>query len=564
VGRETRTGGHADRLLRACTIALTGALSLGSPSTLDAQDAPRSQQIGTTYQPGIDVLDYDVLLVLPDTGAFIRGDVTVTFLRAPSASRLRLDLVGSLRVRSVELNGKRIEAVRGGDHLDVPLSSAVGDSAQVRVVYDGVATDGLVVRKDAKGRWTWFGDNWPDRTRQWLPTVDHPSDKATVSWRIRASERNVVVSNGASLGTNHLTVDGRRVVETRWRESRPIPPYLMVIGVGPMVRYDLRETVCHRDDDGECAAQSIYVMPENRGWLPGAFASAGPIMSLFERLVAPFPYEKLAHVQSSTRYGGMENASAIFYDGKLFPTQKVTESLLAHEIAHQWFGDAVTEREWAHLWLSEGISTYFAALWEREARGERGYRDALSASRAKVLDDSEVARRPVIDTAQTDFMQLLNTNSYDKGSFVLSMLHQEVGDSAFFRGIRSYYATHRHGTALSDDLRTALERSSDRSLAAFFDQWLRRPGYAEPAIGWAYDARSGTVSLLVLQEGRFGAYALSVPVVVTDAGGVRHRLMARVPAEARATIPLADHFSQRPVSLAVDPDSTLLARITRL
>ena len=112
----------------------------------------------------------------------------------------------------------------------------------------------------------------------------------------------------------------------------------------------------------------IFFAP--RRWLPGIFTATDGIMALYERLVAPFPYEKLAHLQSSTRFGGMENASAIFYDGKLFPAEKVTDGLLAHEMAHQWFGDAVTEREWAHLWLSEGFADYFGALWAREARGE--------------------------------------------------------------------------------------------------------------------------------------------------------------------------------------------------
>ena len=531
--------------------------------------ALRAQQttapvIGSIYEPGIDVLDYDVRLVLPDTGAFLRGDVTVTARRAPTAARLRLDLVDSMQVRSVEVNGARVRASHASNSLYVPLPAGGSDTVRVRVVYDGMVTDGLVVRKDAQGRWTWFGDNWPNRTRQWLPTVDHPSDKATVSWTVRAPERNVVVANGASLGATHLTVGGRGVLETRWRESKPIAPYLMVIAAAPMIRYELPASACHRGEDGECVQQSVYVMPENRGWLPGVFTTTDGIVSLYERLVAPFPYEKLAHLQSSTRFGGMENASAIFYDGKLFPAQKVSDDLLAHETAHQWFGDAVTEREWAHLWLSEGFATYFAALWDRQARGEAGYRDRLAKLRANILSDSAVAQRPVIDTAQTDYMALLNANSYDKGGFVLSMLHRELGDSAFFRGIRSYYLAHRHGNAVSDDLRVALEQSSGRSLAQFFDQWLRRPGYAEPALGWAYDAASGTVSVFALQEGRFGAFALPLPVVVTDAENVAHRLVVNLPAEPRGSAPLPGRFPRRPVSLSFDPDSTLLARIRRL
>jgi aminopeptidase N len=394
--------------------------------------------------------------------------------------------------------------------------------------------------------------------------VDHPSDKATVSWTVRSPERNVVVANGAPLGVTHLTAGGRRLVQTRWRESRPIATYLMVIAVAPLIRYDLPSSVCHRGENGQCVQQSVYVLPENRGWLPGIFAVTDRIMSLFERLVAPFPYEKLAHLQSSTQFGGMENASAIFYDGALFPAQKVTDGLLAHEMAHQWFGDAVTEREWGHLWLSEGFADYFGALWTLEANGEAAYRANLATLRAKVLTDSVVPLRPVIDTSQTNYMALLNANSYDKGGFVLSMLHRELGDSAFFRGIRSYYAAHRHGNAVSDDLRVALERSSGRSLAQFFDQWLRRPGFAEPSLGWAYDAQSATVSVFALQEGRFGAFALPLTVVVKDGDDVTRRLVVDIPAAPRATVPLPGRFSRRPTSISFDPDSTLLARISPL
>ena len=542
-------------------LAGLAALTVGVGSLRAQQPLP---PIGSVYQPGIDVLDYDVRLVLPDTGAFLRGDVTVTARRAPSATRLRLDLVDSMHVRVVEVDGRRVRAPHSRNVLDVPLPVGGRDSMRVRVVYDGVVRDGLIVRKDDKGRWTWFGDNWPDRARHWLPTVDHPSDKATVRWTIRSPERNVVVANGASLGTTHVTDGGRRLVQTGWRESRPIATYLMVIAAAPSMRYDLPSSVCHRGESGECVQQSVYVLPENRGWLPGAFSAADGIMSLFERLVAPFPYEKLAHVQSSTRFGGMENATAIFYDGALFPAQKVTDGLLAHEMAHQWFGDAVTEGEWAHLWLSEGFATYFAALWTRESKGEAAFRAEVATLRAEVLADTIVPRRPVIDTSQTDYMALLNANSYQKGGFVLSMLHREVGDSAFFRGIRSYYAAHRHGNAVSDDLRVALERSSGRSLAQFFDQWLRRPGYAQPSLGWAYDARSGTVSVFALQDGRFGAFALPLTVVVNEGDDATRRLVVDIPAEPRATVPLPGRFARRPVSLTFDPDSTLLARISRL
>lgn len=539
--------------------ALTCTVLASLPRGAHAQETLPSLT-GSAYRPGVDVLDYDVHLELPDSGLFLRGDVTVTARRAPSLATLRLDLIDSLTVRRVTVDGRPVAASHTANHLDVPLAGAKGDTVRVRVVYDGPVHDGLVVRKDAKGRWTWFGDNWPDRTRQWLPTVDHPSDKATVSWTVRAPAERTVAANGVLLGTTPL---GGGRTETKWRERWPIPPSLMVIAAGPLVRFDLTPG-CPQADRARCVPQSVYVLPENQSWLPGAFQSAIPIVALFEKLVGPFPYEKLAHLQSNTRFGGMENASAIFYDGRRFPSQQIKDDLIAHETAHQWFGDALTEREWAHLWLSEGFADYFAALWVQAAHGDSAFRRTMAGMRAKILVDPVVASRPVIDTAQTEYLQLLNANSYDKGAYVLFMLHREIGDSAFFRGLRSYYARYRHGTALSDDLRHELEQSSGRSLAQFFDQWLRRPGFAEPAIGWAFDPSSGSVSVFVQQEGARGPYAFPLTVVVTDAAKAAHRVAIDVPAAARATMPVAGHFDRKPTSVTYDPDSVLLARIRRL
>ncbi len=151
--------------MRQWRRALAGlaALSIGV-GALPAQQS--SATIGSTYEPGIDVVNYDVRLELPDTGAFLRGDVTVTARRAPSAARLRLDLVDSMHVRDGEVNDVRVRASHAGNSLDVPLPSGGGDTVRVRVVYDGTVSDGRMARKDEKGRWTWYGDNWPDRASQ--------------------------------------------------------------------------------------------------------------------------------------------------------------------------------------------------------------------------------------------------------------------------------------------------------------------------------------------------------------------------------------------------------------
>ena len=534
-----------------------------SATVAAGQGTPWRAAAAPTYQPGIDVIDYDVTLELPDTGTFVRGDVTVSLRRANGVSHVRLDLVDPLTVRRVEVGGREVTASHVGGRIDVPLDGSA-DSVRVRVVYDGPVTDGLVVRKDAKGRWTWFGDNWPDRARQWLPTVDHPSDKATVSFTVVAPEGRTVVANGSLVSTRGVARGGRMMRETRWRESRPIATYLMVIAAAPLERFNLPDAECHPNDERQCVQQSVYVLPEVTQWLPGPFAAAVPIVALFERLVGPFPYEKLAHLQSSTRFGGMENASAIFYDDKLFTGRTLEDGIIAHETAHQWFGDAVTEREWGHVWLSEGFATYFAALWTRSAHGDAAYRAEMAKIRQQVLADKVVATRPVLDTAETRYLALLNANSYQKGGYILYMLHQQLGDSAFFGGLRSYYAMYRHGTALTIDLQRELERSSHVSLGQFFDQWLRRPGVATPAIEWLHDAQTGAVTIHVVQDEPHGAYELSLPVAVVDAAGTSSRLTLNVPAQQNVTLTLPARYPTRPRSIVFDPDEVLLARITRL
>jgi aminopeptidase N len=544
----------------ALVLVLFGAVAHAQTA---AEGGARARH--SVYQPGIDVLDYDFRLELPDTGAFLGADVTLAVRRDPGVASLTLDLVDGLTVRAVEVNGRPVSARRPHDKITVPLAGAAGDSVTVRVIYDGVVTDGLIAQKDGQGRWTWFGDNWPDRARQWLATVDHPSDKATVSWTVRAPTGRVVVANGALLGVRRLGGTNATRSETRWRESHPIPTDVMVIGAGPLAKLDLPPTGCGHGVRAQCIQQSVYVLPENVAWLPGPFAAAHPIVALFEQLVGPFPYEKLAHLQSATRFGGMENASAIFYAYDLFPTRKMSEGLIAHETAHQWFGDAVTELEWGHLWLSEGFATYFAALWTRQSRGDDAFRGEMRAVRAQILADTvAVPRRPVLDTAETNYLALLNTNSYQKGGYILYMLNRRLGDSAFFGGLRSYYRTYRDGNATSDDLRRELERSSGQSLERFFAQWLHRPGVAEPTIGWAYDPTHGTVSLLVIQESPRGAYELPLTVLVTQSSGEQKRFEVPVPAELRATIVLPEGFTRRPASVIFDPDGFLLARITRL
>ena len=500
---------------------------------------------------------YEFHIDLPDEGPSIKGQAWINLTRTSQADTLSIDLM-HLHVRRVEIGGRPVEFGRSDSTIVISLPHDTPRDFQVFIVYDGTPSDGLIAGKDSAGRWIYFGDNWPNRARYWLPTIDRPDAKATVNWTVTAPFDKTVIANGLLSENTSARIGGRKVLLSRWRESKPIAPYLMVIAAAPLVKLDLGESACGHAEIVSCVRQAVYADPEQQKVLPGAFAHAGDIVEFFAKTIGAFPYEKLAHLQSRTRYGGMENATAIFYADAFFHRNGVPESVIAHETAHQWFGDGVTEAAWPHVWLSEGFATYFASLYTQHAHGDSAFRAEMARTRDQILKDTvSVPSRPVIDTTQTNLLALLNINSYQKGGFVLHMLRSQLGDSLFFAGIRRYYARHKDMNALTDDLRADMELESGKDLRAFFNQWLRRPGYPEVNVTWQADA-TGPIAT-VTQSGRFGYFEFPLPIVLTTSDGRQVKLTVPVTATAVTQMKIADPGTTVR-SIEVDPTVTVLVR----
>ena len=518
---------------------------------------------------------YTFAIELPEGGKRIQGDALVEFSTPSAVDTVVLDLDSAMRVHGVTFGcvdnfmGARFERTTHQLRVATPAQPPavphppgrpVAETQCIRVHYDGEPADGLIIGTDSAGRWTAFGDNFPNRARYWLPTVDHPSQKAKVTFTVTAPRGRQVVATGALAGTA-ATRDGR--VTTTWVEDRPIPTYAMVIAAAPLAMHDLGVTACGLAEGGGCVPQMVWTAPEQARYMPGQFARAGEIVEFYARTFGAFPYEKLAHLQTTTRYGGMENSSAIFYADRLFRRPNgVSDGLIAHETAHQWFGDAVTEREWAHAWLSEGFATFLEALWNQHARGDSSYRDEMARLRQEVISSKVAGERAVIDSVETDPNRLLNENTYQKGGWVLHMLRTQLGDSAFFTGVRRYFAEHKHGNAMTQDLQRSLEGSSGRELGWFFDQWLRRPGWAQLSTAWHWDPATKRLTLDVEQQGRFGAYRFPLAIDVEDARGGHRRLTVELDAVRAQRLVLPGEFGVAPTTLVFDPDVALLAAIT--
>ncbi len=524
------------------------------------------------YAPGPDALHYDIEVGLSDTASWFAGRTTVRVALTDTVSVLRLDFTG-LAVDDVRLGGVEAKATFRDGILGVNLAGhQPGDTVDVLVAYHGTPDDGLILGKNVHGAPSAFADNWPNRARFWFPSLDHPSDKATARFTVHAPAHWRVVANGRLVSgpvptpPDALGPPGDRSTWV-WEEDVPIPTYTMVVGGADMVVRSVGEAACghapaSKRPDG-CVDVSYWVFPQDTASAAKSFARAAQIVDYYTRTVGPFSYEKLANVQSATRFGGMENSSAIFYSQQAIARGRDIEQTVAHEIAHQWFGDAVTEDDWHHLWLSEGFATYFSALFFEHADGEQAFRRIMERNRQTYLS-SNVTDQPIVDPDQENLFALLDADNYQKGGWVLHMLRGVLGDSVFFAGIRGYYAVHRNGNALTRDLRGAMEKASGRDLGWFFNEWIFEPGYPVFDVGWrwsgASDGSGGTVDVTVrqIQKATWPRFRMPIDLALeVDGREIRRRVTVD---GAESTFHI--QADARPDRVVLDPDHWVLETVT--
>ncbi len=462
-------------LLTTGSVLAQGAIEVGIPS-VEVDGYPR--------RSGVDVLHYEIALELPASGREITGRTTILYEADRSSLHPTLDLdFGPMTVDSVRVDGRRAEFLHAGEKLTVRAPrEPIATRHTTSVWYHGEPQDGLIIQPNRHGDVVVFADNWPDRARYWFPAIDHPSDKATVAFEVVAPEAWQVVANGYRHEQTKLE-NGR--VLTRWIETASIPTYCMVLGAAPFSVTNAGVV------NGVEVTHWTYRADSLAG--EAAFSRSTEILSFYDSLFGPFPYEKLAHVQSSTRYGGMENASAIFYGesaigdaleagaGNPGPAADGLTSLVAHETVHQWFGDAVTENDWHHLWLSEGFASYFAAVFFEFHGSSTGNGPSELARRMRGMTERILAYHmqnpePIYVQNRREYESLLTPNNYQKGAWVLHMLRRRVGDQAFFDAVRSFYGELRGQTAWTADFERVAERASGMDLGWFFAQWVGRPG----------------------------------------------------------------------------------------
>jgi aminopeptidase N len=520
-------------------------------------DTPRVD--GYVRQP-LQVQHYRFALTLTDSTDRIEGEATVRlrFTGDPVAT-VMLDLADStatrqgrgMRVRAVQRAGRSLAFAQRDDKLVITLdaSARAGDGMELVVRYAGIPADGLQIKPNQHGDRGFFSDNWPDKAHHWLPTIDHISGKATMEMDVVAPASYQVISNGARVEDTDLANGRRRTV---WRESVPIAPWLFVLGVGHFA-------VQHVGDYRGVPIETwVFAADRDAGFHDFAVPTKD-VLAFYSEFIGPFSYEKLANVQSNSVSGGMEAASAIFYSaGSVNGTRPIRwRNVVIHEIAHQWFGDAVTESDWNDVWLSEGFAAYFTLLFIEPAYGRDEFSAGLRASRQTVLDfDAKQPTYRVVHENLTDMAQVTSAMTYQKGSWVLHMLRQQMGDDRFWAGIRDYYARYRNGSASTSDFRLAMERAAGVDLSAFFQQWLYRGGVPRLQGTWTWDRTTKQV-IIELQQTQAGApFRVPLEIGVIEAAGATARVSTVMLDGQHGRFTLA--AAQEPTAVDLDPNVRLL------
>ena len=474
----------------------------------------------------------------------ISGTATLDFTPLlPGNETLWVHQVG-LDIQEVRLNGEAVAYQVGDSHLEFQADPGAG-AAKVEIDYRATPQNGLHFRKKTKGSPDTYtevfsqGENIDNR--YWFPSWDYPNDRFTYSSRFQVPEGYKALSNG--LGE----FDG-----TAWnyRLEEDLVNYLVMLAVGPYLE---------RTDEWRGKPVRQWYPPDmSEAAVEHISGKVPEMLELFsERTGLEYPYPSYTEVfVQRFLYTGMENTTATVEERLILqlPSEgdlaQGAQSVVAHEAAHQWFGDLLTCKTWHELWLNEGFATYFAGIWERQEYGEANfYDDVLRWYRSSVNAGPMSGRW--WSTEEGNHSE--NTAVYVRGASTLHMLRVLLGDDAFWSSVQKYVADNAHSLVETDDLRFAFEAVTGQHLGWFFDQWTHLSG--APEVSTSYRHEEGILRVDVSQKGdRIFAFPLDIEIGTSD-GPVYHREWMRE-GSLRFTVPL----EEAPAYVAMDPQAGVLAK----
>jgi aminopeptidase N len=446
------------------------------------------------------------LHLVPDLDNERLDGVCTTTVRAldENVARLVLDAV-DLNVSRVERDGREQRFARRNGKLEIEFDAPIapGERATFAVTYRASRPrHGLFfVKPDAaqpekiSHAWTQSQD---ENARYWFPCIDYPHEKQRTSTTIVVPKGMFALGNGALIERKD---EGDKTI-FRYRQDVPHSTYLMTMVAGPFVEIA-------QGAAGENATPVFYyVLPGREADGERAFGNTPKMVELYEkRTGTPYPYARYSQIAvSDFIFGGMENTSATTQTDRTLHDERAhldfsSDPLVAHELAHQWFGDLLTCRDWSHAWLNEGFATFFEAIWREADLGEDEYLyHVFECVEAYLHEDADRYRRPIVCNTYRSPIEIFDRHLYEKGAAVLHMLRGDLGDARFWRAIRHYVERNAQRNVETIDFIRAIEESTGRNMRAFFDQWVFRGGHPELEISYAWDPKRKAATVTIDQK----------------------------------------------------------------
>ncbi len=509
-------------------------------------------------------IDHLTLDVTPDFAKrTVSGTATLTFSPiAKPLAELELDAV-DLNVASVESTPPAASWRLTEEKLVITFAQplAAGAAGRVLVRYSAQPQErGLYFRTPEMGYPQGDTQVWSQGEAElhhfWFPCYDYPNERFTSEVTCHVPDGMVVVSNGSLV---EQTKDAAGLNAWHWSQKQPLPNYLLALAAGYF----------HKEEDSLGTLPLRLWAPPSRAPLAKlAFQDTRKIIDFYQKETGhPFPWDKYDQVYCYDFVaGGMENASATFMTenaltGPETGTLHNVRGLDAHEAAHQWFGDLVTCRDWAHLWLNEGFASYYADLYEEQSQGRDGFHAALWKEAWRVLDTPDT--KPVVWRDYRDAMEQFDYRAYPKGAWTLHMLRSQLGPDLYRKAIKTYLDRHQNTVVTTEDLQDVLEEVSGRSFDQFFDQWIYHGGTPQLKVDYAWDAAAGLAKLSIRQTQKVSEavplFRFPLPVQFRVKGEKDTRLVTIE--VSKDTEDFYFPLPAEPELLRLDSDYTVLAKI---
>jgi aminopeptidase N len=492
----------------------------------------------------------------------ISGEVNIRFQpNLKPVTQVTLDAV-DMAIQSVK-SGEPIQAWQAADgKVVVTFSQPIpaDREANLVVTYSAEPTKGIYFRTPEmgykEGDTHLFSQGEAEDSRYWYPMIDAPNAKFSTEVTCRVPDGMTVISNGRLVSQEKDLASG--LTRFHWTQEKPHANYLVTLVAGYFKKLEDR----HRD-----VPLTFWTPPSEIDAAGSSFQDSREIMDFLEKETGtPYPWDKYDQIcVNDFVEGGMENTSATtLTDDTLFTaeTENIHDSgsLVSHEMAHQWFGDLVTSKDWSDIWLNEGFATYYEVLYGGHKHGRDSMLYELYHNARGILAEANDTNA-IVRKNYGDPMSVFNYLAYPKGGWVLHMLRSQLGEDLYRRCIQTYLARHAYKNVQTEDLRAVIHELSGRSFESFFDQWLYHAHHPELDITYGWDEATHLARVTVRQDQALSSQVLlfNFPLTVRFQGpfGTVDRVVQVKEKESDFYFPLA----AAPLSVRIDPDYTLLAKI---